>query len=155
MKIAVRTALPSDAKPIARILNQLEWFAEFDRQSAGLREDRVKSFLRDALEATDQRVQVAVNPQGLVVGYLHCITIPYFFLPGLELYISQLFVESQHRAQGVGTQLLEAARLLADQMDACRIRLYTGANRDSHTQGFYSSRGFTLKDDAQYQLDLF
>ncbi|MDT8448400.1 MAG: GNAT family N-acetyltransferase [bacterium] len=147
MKTTLRPAMLADAKPIARILDQLGWFEEFSAQDPKLQEDRVKSFLRETLDSPTQECQVAVNEAGRVVGYAHCHQVPYFFLPEAEWYLSELFVESEHQRQGVGSLLLDWVKERAVARGASRVSLFTGRHRDSFQSGFYTKRGFIDKTD--------
>ncbi|OGH01605.1 MAG: hypothetical protein A2600_11675 [Candidatus Lambdaproteobacteria bacterium RIFOXYD1_FULL_56_27] len=154
MKITVRTALLADAKPIARILSEVGWFEEFNRQDPNLQVERVRSFLRETLNLEERFCKVAVNETGLVIGYAHGHLVPYFFLPQPELYLSELFVAPLFQNQGVGSLLLQKVEAQAQDWGAGRICLCAGRHRPSFQQGFYPKKGFTEKDRAVFQKDL-
>lgn len=51
-------------------------------------------------------------------------------------------LQSEHRRRGIGTQLLEQARLVSP--NGLTLRVFA---RNTDTQGFYERRGFRLLDE--------
>lgn len=148
MKPTLRGALPTDAKPIARILAETGWFGEFDELDPKRQEERVRTLLKETLASEHRECQVAVDSGGRVLGYAHCHLVTYLFLPNAEWYLSELFVEADARGQGVGSALLDWVKERGRERGAWRVALVNGRERESYQRAFYRSRGFIEKDRA-------
>jgi len=123
MKVTLRSVLPADAKPIARILHQNKCAAEFSQQESKFQENRVRMYLQEISETPHSWVFVAVIPSGLVIGYIHCILIPVMFSPAPQLLISQLYVAPEQQSEGVEAQMLAYAESVAEENHAVQIEV--------------------------------
>ncbi|MBN1887452.1 MAG: GNAT family N-acetyltransferase [Thermoflexales bacterium] len=87
-------------------------------------------------------VYVAESVQGGVVGYASVHWLPYLFLLGPEGYVSELFVKTEARGQGVGSQLLDVIKAEAQARGCTRLALLNNRQRESYQRGFYAKCGW-------------
>jgi GNAT superfamily N-acetyltransferase len=76
------------------------------------------------------------------VGYIAVHWLAYLFLPGLEGFISELFVREAARGAGVGRRLLEAVTQDAKKRGCYRLSLLNGRHRESYLRKFYEKLGW-------------
>jgi GNAT superfamily N-acetyltransferase len=68
--------------------------------------------------------------------------LPYFFLPGPEGYVSELFISAEARGQGIGTALLEQVIAEARRRGCARLSLINSRTRESYQRKFYEQHGW-------------
>ncbi len=94
-------------------------------------------------QADDSHVAlVAEGGGGSILGYTAMHFLPYLMMPGPEAYVSELFVASSARGQGVGQLLLKHLEELAEERGCCRLMLMTGRDRESYKREFYKKQGW-------------
>jgi GNAT superfamily N-acetyltransferase len=131
MDFKVRAATPDDAKAIAVLSRELGYPAE-------VRATRDR--LRMILGRDDQRIVVAVAPDGSVCGWLQaqCNVV---MESGLRVEIVGLVVSEGMRRRGVGRSLVARAETWATEMSAETIVVRSNTKRvESHA--FYPSLGY-------------
>jgi GNAT superfamily N-acetyltransferase len=131
MDFKVRAARPEDAGPIARLSKELGY--PVDGRSTRER-------LRRILGRDDQRVVVAVAPDGAVCGWLQaqCNVV---IESGLRVEITGLVVSEGVRRKGVGRCLVALAETWAREISAETIVVRSNTKRvESHA--FYPSLGY-------------
>lgn len=92
------------------------------------------------LDSSSHSVHVAVAVPANVVGYVAVHWLPYLILPGPEGFVSELFVASDTRWQGVGTRLLEVTEAEAIARGCSRLQLINFRDRESYERRFYEKR---------------
>ena len=138
----IRPALLDDAPAISQILRELDYFTHIANASPEEVADRFRRHL-ELCDADDSHtVLVAENETG-VVGYASVHWLPYLLLPGVEGYLSELFVRESERGKGIGTALLEAIKEQAHDRGCYRLMLTNGEDRPAYQRGFYQERGWT------------
>ncbi len=128
--------------------------AYLDFYGVGKPERQVRAFLAERLERDDSTLLIArddgANAQGFVQLY------PLYDSLALRpsLLLSDLYVAAQARRQGIGEQLLEAARQHGLRVGACGLQLET-ARTNQAAQSLYERLGY-VRDAIYltYRLDL-
>ena len=142
MDIMVRKATKNDVEGITTILRELQWFEVIDAESFNETRARVlESIIRSQL-TNCRTVYVAEGDDGRVMGYAHIHWLPYFYLKGMEGFISELFILEADRGHGVGTLLLESIKVDAVERGCCRLRLINMAKKESYHREFYKRLGW-------------
>jgi GNAT superfamily N-acetyltransferase len=145
----IRKARQTDTQALTDLLVSLSWFEHyFSGASREALQDRVGPHLERCLADVSHSVYVAETVQGELVGYLSVHWLPYLFLPGPEGYVSELFVRAEARGQGIGSELLEAARQEAEARGCARLSLINMRQRESYLRGFYAKRGWEERPEA-------
>lgn len=114
----------------------------------------VRFFLAERLQQGDSTLFIARNESGKAQGFVQLY--PLFASLALKpsWLLSDLFVSESARRQGVGEQLLEAAKLHAQANGACGLQLET-AKTNRVAQSLYERLGY-VRDAVYltYWLDL-
>lgn len=130
--VALRRARPADAAAVAALLVELGYP---DNQV-----DVVASRLAMWAQEPSGVVLVA-QLDGQVVGTVAVAAIPYLEREGRWGRIVALVVSAEHRGQGVGRQLVEAAEAAARDLGCVRMEVSSArGRRESHP--FYRSLGY-------------
>ena len=155
MDIMVRQANIHDVEDITTILKELQWFKTVDSES--FEESKTRVIERLGLCRSDQShsVYVAEADDGHVMGYASVHWLPYFYLPGLEGFISELFILESDRGHGVGTLLLESIKVEARERGCFRLKLINMHKQESYHREFYKKLGWEERDgDFSFELIL-
>lgn len=135
----VRTAHPSDADAVVAMAQKL---AAYHRETASL--SRV-DLLRDAFSDTPWLYLSIAEADGFPVGYALCgLLQPYFGARSFDL--QHLFAETAFRGRGVGTSLVEACKLKAEEMSCAYLTVSTRPDNLA-AQRFYETKGFHRRND--------
>jgi ribosomal protein S18 acetylase RimI-like enzyme len=145
--IIIRSGRPEDAHALGRLGALLvAEHHEFDPQRfvAPIAQlpQRYAQFLTSQMERSDKIVLVA-DQGGAVVGYVYggVEGNDYMVLRGPAAEIYDLVVDPDHRRQGIGSLLLEAALDAVAKLGAPRAVLFTAA-RNEGAQAMFSKLGF-------------
>jgi GNAT superfamily N-acetyltransferase len=136
----IRLATQSDAAAVAGILALLGYQARIDD-------------VRHRLETLEtDRDWVFVADRDGVVGVIAVHVIPLLQTAGTVARITALIVAPEARGNGVGRQLVGAARTFARQTGCVRLEVTSG---DGHADspGFYAAVGFRA-DELRFVMDL-
>lgn len=136
----VREARVDDGDAIARMLTELGWF-EGDQERFA---ERAIHLIPDAHDPS--RVVLVAELIGEVVGYLQATWVYPLFLPGPELYVTELFVREDARGRSVGTCLLDTLHERGRDLGAVRVRLIGNRDREHFRRDFYPSHGYERMD---------
>jgi GNAT superfamily N-acetyltransferase len=153
--ISIRDGQREDAASIAAILRDTGWFEHLNSETVADTAARVTAALGAALANDQNALLIAADADGRVVGYLFAHWLPNALL-GCDAYISELFVLSSTRGQGVGSALLAAITERARQRSCSRLMLFNRKERESYRRRFYHNHGWIERDDAamlMYYLD--
>ena len=130
MAIAVRPALPEE---VDRVLGMYEWlFAPPGSLPPQWDPDRARDALAEAI-AADASVVLVAEQRGELLGfasaYIDLNSVRY----GRRCWVEDLAVNPEHRSQGAGKALLDAARGWAREAGATHLELDSGeARADAH-----------------------
>jgi ribosomal protein S18 acetylase RimI-like enzyme len=149
----IRRAGKADAAAIAQLLHDFN--SEYDEPtpSVPVLAERVGELLGDGaitvLLASDP-------PSGFALFRLR----PSLWAKAGDAYLEELYVVPEHRRQGIGRALLNAAINSAREAGANHFELTTGED-DTEARALYESRGFTNREGAPdgprmlyYEIDL-
>ncbi|MGB3614774.1 MAG: GNAT family N-acetyltransferase [Elainellaceae cyanobacterium] len=105
-----------------------------------------KAFLSDRLKTGDSVIFLALNGE-TALGFTQLY--PSFSSVAMQpiWILNDLYVEAQHRSQGVASALMDAAETYARQTGAVRVALSTQTS-NSAAQALYQSRGY--QQDAEF-----
>jgi GNAT superfamily N-acetyltransferase len=131
MEFKIRAAKPADAEAIAHLSKELGYPAELKT---------VRERLRRILGRDDQRVVVAVVPNGAVCGWLQAHS-SVAVESGLRVEIVGLIVSEQMRRRGVGRSLVAQAETWAAEISAETVVVRSNTKR-VESRIFYPSLGF-------------
>lgn len=155
MDIMVRRAKMSDVDGITTILRELQWFDTLNTESFDSSLARVVERLELCLADESHSVYVAEGDDSRVMGYASVHWLPYFYLPGLEGFISELFIMESDRGHGIGTLLLESIKIEAAERGCFRLKLINMHKRESYHREFYKKLGWEERDgDFSFELIL-
>jgi GNAT superfamily N-acetyltransferase len=142
VSFTVRAAEPGEE---ARVVPLYEWlFAPPGSVPPSWDERRAAVALRQAIDSHDCTVILAEGDDGeligLCTGYLDLHSVRY----GYRVWVEDLAVHPEHRSQGVGKALLDAAKAWARERGATHLELDSAETRtDAHR--FYEREQPTLR----------
>ena len=138
----IRKAQLDDAPTLADLLRGLDWFERIRLEPPEKTTASVTRHLEQCLLDGSHSIYVAEDQAGELVGYVAVHWLPYLFLPGLEGFISELFVRETARGASVGSRLLRAVTLEARERGCYRLSLLNGRHRESYHRKFYEKQGW-------------
>ena len=148
--ISVREATPHDVERLAPLFDA---YRQFYERPSDL--ELCRSFLASRLDRRESVVFLA-EEDGATLGFVQLY--PLFSStsarPGRLWLLNDLFVVPSARGRGVGRDLMNRARRLAQETHACGLELATA--RTNHlAQSLYESLGYRRDDDFfRYELAL-
>ena len=155
MDITIRSVQFQDAEDITSIIRDVGWFEHLKSESAQTTVERVRQHISLCLADDSHSTFVAENEKHKVIGYSSVHYLPYFFLPGPEGYISELFISTEARGQGIGTALLEQIIAEARRRGCARLSLINSRTRESYRRKFYEQHGWNERTEiAAFVLPL-
>jgi len=142
LEFEIRRAIATDAVGIAALSGELGY--PITKMEAG---DRLELVNR----STEHEVQVAVLPDGSLVGWIHVfVSLRLEAAPFAEL--GGFIVAANYRAQGIGKRLLISAQNWAVQKGLDKLRIRSRSTRiDAHR--FYKKFGFS-HSKTQHVFDM-
>ncbi len=136
--LGVRSAGAADAEVIGRLLHDFN--TEYDEITPG--PEAVANRVRELLAGEDFAVLLGGSePRGLVVLRFR----PSIWTPGLECYVAELYVEPEHRRQGLGLALMNAALAAARAQGADYVEVATSED-DTGARALYERLGFVNRE---------
>ena len=155
MDITIRNVQFQDAEDITGIIREVGWFEHLKSESAQTTAERVRQHISLCLADDSHSAFVAEDEEHKVIGYSSVHYLPYFFLPGPEGYVSELFISEKARGQGVGTALLEQVIAEARRHGCARLSLINSRTRESYQRKFYERHGWKERSEiAAFVLPL-
>lgn len=147
MEITIRPVTDRDASAIARIIRRLGWFEGLSDLSQADHTSQIAKAIGVLRKNTDQTVLVADVETAGVVGYACTHWRGSFIFPQGEGYLSELFVESRFRGQGIGGRLLGRVIREARRRGCGRLVVTHNRHRESYQRGFYRSRDWQERSE--------
>jgi len=136
--LGVRSAGAADAEVIGRLLHDFN--TEYDEITPG--PEAVANRVRELLAGEDFAVLLGGSePRGLVVLRFR----PSIWTPGLECYVAELYVQPEHRRQGLGLALMNAALTAARAQGADYVEVATSED-DTGARALYEHLGFVNRE---------
>jgi GNAT superfamily N-acetyltransferase len=124
-----------------------EGYRHFYKKEAN--RDGAMAFLKERLEKNESVVFLAVAENGETVGFTQLF--PLFSSTRMKRLwlLNDLYVLPEYRGQGFSKALIERAKALAIETDACEVMLETAKTNDIGNQ-LYPSVGFELGTDFNW-----
>ena len=138
----IRTTQPGDAPAITALLRGLDWFERIASEPPEKTAANVARHLEQCLADGSHTIYVAEDQAVELSGYVAVHGLPYLFLPGLEGFISELFVREAARGEGLGSRLLQVVKQEARERGCFRLSLLNGKYRESYQRRFYEKQGW-------------
>lgn len=142
----IREAHLGDAPALADFLLSLELFKSLETLTPQALTEELERKLKAASPSSHTLLVAADGTE--IVGYTAVHWLPALFQPGPDGYLSELFVSTVRRGEGVGSRLLRAVELEARHRGCPRLTLINLKNRESYRRGFYAAHGFTEQPEA-------
>ena len=112
MNIQIRKAEGADVPALVDILRSLDIFPHIVAETYQTTKDRVNRHLSLCISNDGHLILIAQDSlSGEIVGYTAVHWIPYLILAGPEGYVSELFIKQDFRGHGIGTRLIDAAKI--------------------------------------------
>jgi GNAT superfamily N-acetyltransferase len=130
------------------ILTELfEAYRAFYKKNADY--DTAKEFLRERIENNESVIYLVYNEDKKVVGFTQLY--PLFSSTRMKKMwlLNDLYVVATERGKGFSKALIERAKQLAHETNACEIMLETAKTNDIGNQ-LYPSVGFELGEDCNW-----
>lgn len=148
----IREAQPSDAHAIAEVLVDTG-FTQVCAEPEPLTRQRLRETIEQEKHDPRHSILVAEGESGvtgfIAVNWLESMRY------GSEGHISDLFIHSDCRGNGAGTELVEAAKKEARERSCQRLLLLNGKGGESYERGFYPKRGWEEHEEmACFMLHL-
>ena len=131
MEIEIRAAGPGEEQSL---LAGWEWlFEPPGRRPPSWEEKRARVALRQAIDSRDSVVLVAEDGAGELVGFCTAYYTIHAIRFGPRAWVEELAVHPEHRSQGIGARLLDAAKGWARERGATHLKLDSSTARtDAH-----------------------
>lgn len=144
-----RAATTADLDDLVPLFAAYLSFYKVDKSTREVRE-----FLAARLERSDSTIFIARSERGAAQGFVQLYPLYASLALQPSLLLSDLYVADHARRQGIGEQLLEAARQHALAAGACGLQLET-ARTNLAAQSLYERLGY-VRDEVYltYWLDL-
>lgn len=144
-----RAATTADLDDLVPLFAAYLSFYKVDKSTREVRE-----FLAARLERSDSTIFIAHSERGAAQGFVQLYPLYASLALRPSLLLSDLYVADHARRQGIGEQLLEAARQHALATGACGLQLET-ARTNLAAQSLYERLGY-VRDEVYltYWLDL-
>jgi GNAT superfamily N-acetyltransferase len=146
MQMKIREMDFEDIPLLAHLFKALE-SAEWAK-TLTIPEIEVELSRRYGLKCASSTLLVSVTDEGSISGYGSVHWIPSLILPGIEGYVSELFVSPAHRGNGIGDSMLKEIERLAISRNCYRLSLLNMKDKESYRRGFYAKRNWEERQNA-------
>ncbi len=111
--------------------------------------EKSEQFLRNRIDNNESEIYIARDKTGVATGFVQLF--PLFSSTRLARYwlLNDLFVHPDHRGKGISKALIERAKALCKETDACGMYLETGKDNDIGNN-LYPMMGFELMDSVNF-----
>lgn len=132
---------------IDQLSNLFDGYRVFYRKESDV--ESAKAFLTERLKHTDSEIFVAENTQHKLTGFVQLY--PLFSSTRMKKLwlLNDLFVDSDVRGQGVSVKLIERAKQLVKDSNACGMFLETEKSNVIGNK-LYPKTGFVLNEGSNY-----
>jgi GNAT superfamily N-acetyltransferase len=110
---------------------------------------QAKAFLKELIVTCSSEIFVAENEEGKLVGFVQLY--PLFSSTRMKKLwlLNDLFVQEDYRGKGISVALINAAKTLCKESNACGMMLET-AKTNEIGNNLYPKTGFELDNDHNY-----
>ncbi len=148
MMTRIRRVVHEDAAALAELLLDTGWFAALNDKPVETVTAQIELQIAQCLADNSHSIYVAESSVGQIAGYTSVHWLPYLFMAGPEGYVSELFVQSNARGQGIGNELLRAVEVEARARECSRLSLVNLRHRESYLRKFYIKAGWQERAEA-------
>lgn len=142
LNYTLRAATKDDASQLAKLLKTIDWFPSLQDLSIDDLEVLVREHLHVLAESPTSTTLVAMTKDGTLLGYSNVHWLTNLYMSGPEGYVSELFLQSDARGQGLGRAFLDHLIEEAKVRGAIRLSLLNGKHRESYERDFYTKNGW-------------
>lgn len=143
--LLIRPATESDAQRAFELMTDLGY--------SDLSLARFTQTCQSVLKNPAMMLMLAEDGDGEVIGLASISHRPQLRFSGDIMSIDELVVADSARGRGVGRDLLNAVKAIAEKMGVRRLELETSRKRESYRREFYIKNGFTEADSAVMRID--
>ncbi len=142
--IIIRKATIEDLKLIVELFDKYRVFYEKESDK-----EKAEEFLSDRLKHNESEIFIAETDNNDLVGFVQLY--PLFSSTRMKRLwlLNDLFVDQDHRGKGISKQLIEAAKNLCNQSNACGLILETAKSNILGNE-LYPKVGFSLDSEHNY-----
>ncbi len=140
----IRKAQKDDLKNLSELFNSYRIYYEMQPDLTG-----AEKFLAERMLNNESEIFVAVNDNDLLVGFVQLY--PIFSSTRMKRLwlLNDLFVDKDYRRQGISVLLINAAKELCIETNACGLMLETAKSNEAGNK-LYPFTGFDLDADHNY-----
>jgi len=108
-----------------------------------------KKFLTERVSKNDSVIYIAENPENKIIGFVQLY--PLFSSTRMRKFwlLNDLFVDPDHRSEGIAIELINKAKELVRSTDACGMYLETEKSNVIGNK-LYPKTGFKLNTDCNF-----
>lgn len=108
-----------------------------------------KKFLTERVSKNDSEIYIAENPENKILGFVQLY--PLFSSTRMRKFwlLNDLFVDPDHRSEGIAIELINKAKELVRSTDACGMYLETEKSNVIGNK-LYPKTGFKLNTDCNF-----
>ena len=128
--VVIREVCQSDAVALARLVTSLDYPVEAEELWQRIKKMPQESYATLVAQSGDQ-----------IAGFIGLLTLPVYEHPQPIGWILALSVAPEHRSQGIGRMLIEAAEDYYRKRGVTDLRVHSGAHR-SGAHKFYEKAGY-------------
>lgn len=141
---AIRKASLEDLQLVVEVFDQYRIFYEKESDK-----EKAREFIHERLTFNDSRIYVAESNDKNIIGFVQLY--PIFSSTRMQRLwlLNDLFVDKEYRGKGISKLLMEAAKELCKETNACGLLLETAKSNIIGNQ-LYPKLGFSLETDHNY-----
>lgn len=132
---------------IAKVAELFDDYRVFYRKESDVK--GAEKFILERVQQKDSKIYVCENTEKQLLGFVQLY--PLFSSTRMKKLwlLNDLFVHPKYRGQGIAIQLIEKAKALVKETDACGLVLETEKS-NSIGNRLYPKTGFSLNEAANY-----
>lgn len=144
MNITIRKALSADISCLSSLFNLYRQFYEKEPDI-----EAARIFMLERIQLGDSVIFVAEHTDGTLAGFTQLY--PLFSSTRMQRLwlLNDLYVSENFRGRGISKALIEAAKALARETDACGLLLET-AKTNGIGNRLYHATGFEIADESNF-----
>ncbi len=152
MGLTIRPVRAGDAQLLADLVRELGEFSSVTEESPAVTLQRARQNV-GIITSSDRHTLLVAEDSDQIVAY--CSTHWQPMMSQHEGFISELFVKSSRRGEGIGTTLLETIKQEARARGCGRLHLENFKTKESYGRSYYTKHGWQERSAAaSFILDL-
>jgi ribosomal protein S18 acetylase RimI-like enzyme len=140
----IRKATTADVEAVAILFDAYRVFYKKTSDIA-----MAAAFIKERLQLNESQIYVAETNDKELVGFVQCYLVFSSTRMARLWLLNDLFVEEAYRGQGISKMLIEAAKELCFETNACGLILET-AKTNTVGNALYPKTGFVLDEEHNY-----